>query len=106
MGVIIRRYLTIPCHKSEAHAEEETYASYRIRLSKELISAHAVLVDRVGEEDIEERAEARDPKCERDVHGRHVVRPVELWVRVCGEDCGVEECPDSERELLGESGAG
>lgn len=59
MEVIIRRYLPTHCRKSEAYEEEETYASDRTRLSEEPISAHTVLVDRVGEEDIEERAEAK-----------------------------------------------
>ena len=46
-----------------------------------------------------EESTGRDQVCEGDVHRYRVVQLVEWWVGVGGEDCGVEQLPDSEREL-------
>ena len=82
-------------HERKADEEEEACAPDRAGIAKALVAAHAVLVDQVDDEDAEERAQPRDPICEGDVHGHRVVRLIEWRVRVCGEDCSVEERPDS-----------
>jgi hypothetical protein len=74
----------------------------RARITKAIAAMRTVLVDKVDDEDTKERAEARDPICKCDVHGRWVVRFVEWCVRVHGEDHGVDRCPYSKRELGGE----
>jgi hypothetical protein len=77
----------------------ETCAPNGVRITKPLAAANTVFIDKVDDEGTEERADARDSICECDVHGRRVVRLVEWWTCVCGENCGVEGRPDSEREL-------
>ena len=86
-------------YERKADEEEETCAPDRPQIDKALVAPHAVLFDQVEDEDPEEGAQPRYPVCEGDVHGHGVVRLVEWWVRVRGEDCGVEECPDAEGEL-------
>jgi hypothetical protein len=84
------------CHERKADEEEKTCAPDGARITKSLVAAHTVFVDKVDYENTEERADARDPICECDVHGRRVVRLVEWWMCVCGKNCSIEECPDSE----------
>ena len=76
-----------------------------MRITESFFSAEAILVDQIHDEDAEEGAEPGDPICEGDVHGYRVVRLVVRWVRMRGENGGIKECPDSERELGGTDGS-
>ena len=96
MGDIIRRCLPTPRHKSKADEEGEAYASNGTRLQRPRLRAHGAcrgLARRIS------RNKQKHGTQGVDVHRRWVARLAEWWVWVCGENCGVEECSDSEREL-------
>jgi hypothetical protein len=86
-------------HESKPNKKEETCAPDGARVAETLFSADAILVDQIYDEYAEERAQPGDPICEGDVYGYGVIRLVVWWVRMRGEDGGIEEGPDSEREL-------
>ena len=86
-------------HERKADEEEEAGAPHRARVAKVLVALHAVLVDEVDDEHAEQRADARQPVEERDVHLRRQLRVVERRVCVCREDRGVEERPVRKRKL-------
>jgi hypothetical protein len=52
--------------------------------------AYAILVDQIYNENAEEGTEPGDPIREGGMHGYWVIRLVVRWVRMCGENDGIQ----------------
>lgn len=85
-----------PSHEGKPDKQEQTRPPDRARVSEALIPADPVLVDDIDDEEPNERADARDPVDERNMH-RYVVAP--NWLHVCRQNGGIEKHPVGQREL-------